>query len=243
MRVFKAFAQVLAGATMAGAAVLGTASAQTANGFPGQGGVFNTVSATDIKAMLTEMDVPSEIRPSSTPGKAPAIVATLSSGARFIVGLFQCENAGLGSGCKQILVSTAQPAAGISFDDMNAFNGISNVTTVVYDSGNQLLLFGRSTFVPGGMGRDNFKLSVALFLNDMQRFVESRRGSTASVSFNVTPELDINPQEAKITSITAVVDDPQVQKMLVSDDASLEVELAINNSVEKSFEIEFDLLD
>lgn len=243
VRVFKAFAQVLAGATMAGAAVLGTATAQTANGFPGQGGVFNTVNTADIRAILAELEISSEIGQSDRPGQAPSVIATLSSGARFVVGMFQCEDVAAASGCKQILITTAQPAAGTSFDDMNAFNGVSNVTTVVYDGGNQLLLFGRSVFVPGGLGRDNLKLSVALFLNDMQKFVESRRGSTASVSFNVTPELDVDPRQSKITSISSIDVDPQVQKLLISSDGSLEVEMAINNSVDKSYKIEFDLVD
>lgn len=243
VRLFKAMTRVLAVVTITGATMVGTASAQTANGFPGQGGVYNTLGVSDVTAMLGELEIATEVRPSSTPGRSPAIVATLNSGARFIVGMFQCDDATAGNGCKQALVTTVQPAAGISFDDINSFNGVSNVTTLVYDGQNQILLFGRNVYALGGIGRDNFKFSVFLFLKDMQTFVETRRPGAASVSFNVTPDLNVNAVESKIAPISVSTDDPLVQRMLVSSDASLEVEVAINNSVDKSFEIDGDLFE
>lgn len=250
VRVVKKIARGLAGgpvlgkaATLGKAAILGicamgTAHAQTANGFPGQESYFTSLNAADVAQMLTEFDIETQLRPPNEPGRSPALVASLGSGAKFLIGFFQCEDVKSAQGCKQIMISTAQPVAGASFEDLNSFNGVSNVTTVVYDTENQILIFGRNVFVPGGIGRENFKLSVVLFLNDMQRFVEGRQSGVASVAFNKTPDI-----KSKITSITAGGRTPLANRMLISSDASTEIEVAINNSAEKSFAVEYDLLD
>jgi len=238
VRVFRIMARVLASVSVISAALVAVANAQTSNGFPGQSSVYNSLSIADVTSMLTEFQIASEVRQTSQPGRSPAIVASLGSGAKFLVGFFQCDNAASATGCKQIMISTAQPVAGSSFEDLNSFNGVSNVTTVVYETGNQLLIFGRNIFVPGGVGRENFKLSIALFLNDMQRFVEGRQSGVASIAFNRTPDI-----KSKITSITAGDGSAFSERMLISSDASTEVEVAINNSADKSFAVEFDLLD
>ena len=226
---------ILAG--LAGVVAFGTAAAQTANALPGKKAAFESLSAGEVAEMLAEFDMTTELRGSQTPGRSPAVVATLNTGAKFLIGFFNCDDMANAVGCKQVMISTAQPVAGAAFEDLNSFNGVSNVTTVVYESGNQLLLFGRNVFVPGGIGRDNFKLQVALFLNDMQTFVNSRQGSAASVSFNKKPSL-----KSKIASFTAGDGSPWSERLLVSDDAAAEVEIAINNSIDKGWAVDFDLL-
>lgn len=210
---------------LAAAAALGLAPA-TAQ----QGGVLGeTISAADVSSMLVDFGITTQLR-SANPGDSPSIIATTVGGAKFLVGFFDCADAAKPAGCKQVIISTAQSSGGVEFDDLNSFNGQSSVTTVVYEPTSQILLFGRNVFIPGGVGRDNFKLQVELFLTDMQRFIEGRRSTAKSVSLMESPKL-----KSKIESMTAdgLAAEPKVPA--VSHDRPAEVELAINNSLDVDF--------
>ena len=193
-------------------------------------GLLESVSATDVAGMLAEFGFKSELR-TAAGAASPSLIATTDGGAKFLIGFFDCADAAKPSGCKQVMVSTAQASGGVGFDVLNSFNGQSSVTTVVYEPSNQILIFGRNIFAPGGIGRDNFKLQVALFLNDMQGFVEQRRSGAKSVSMLKTPDV-----KTKIDSVTggeAVA--PEARRLLISADGSAEVEVAINNSFDVDF--------
>ncbi len=212
----------------AAAALSGAAGAQ--NSLSPKSGLLESVGATEVGQMLGEFGFKSELRQASG-AASPSLVVTTDGGAKFLIGFFDCADAKKPSGCKQVMVSTAQASGGVDFNDLNAFNGQSSVTTVVYEPSNQILIFGRNIFAPGGMGRDNFKLQVALFLNDMQGFVESRRAGAKSVSMLKTPDI-----KSKIGSVTAGEGvAPQAHKLMVSPDGSAEVEIAINNSFDVDF--------
>jgi hypothetical protein len=160
--------------TLAAAAAVLSGAAGAQNSLASKPGLLESVGATEVAQMLAEFGFKSELR-SASGAASPSLVVTTDGGAKFLIGFFDCADAKKPSGCKQVMVSTAQASGGVDFNDLNAFNGQSSVTTVVYEPSNQILIFGRNIFAPGGMGRDNFKLQVALFLNDMQGFVESRR--------------------------------------------------------------------
>lgn len=194
-------------------------------------GVLESVSATDVSGMLAEFGFKSELR-TAAGAASPSLIATTDGGAKFLIGFFDCADAARPSGCKQVMVSTAQASGGVDFDDLNAFNGQSSVTTVVYEPSNQILIFGRNIFAPGGIGRDNFKLQVALFLNDMQGFVEQRRSGAKSVSLMKAPDL-----KSKIDSIAGGDIAPEARRLMISSDGSTEVEVAINNSFDVDFAV------
>lgn len=212
-----------ASAAISAQALAGSALAQSG------GALSDTVSAADVTAMLAEFSISGELR-ANPAGGSPSLIATTAGGAKFLVGFFECADAAKAAGCKQVMVSTAQASGGVDFEDLNTFNGQSSVTTVVYEPTNQILIFGRNIFMPGGIGRENFKLQIALFLGDMQKFVEGRRASTKSVSFTQTPKL-----KSKITSMTADASTPP-PAFAVGFDRSTEVELAIVNSLDVDFE-------
>lgn len=215
--------------TVAVTVLSGAAFAQS-NTLTPKAGPLETVSATDVSSMLSEFGFASELR-TANGAASPSLVATTDGGAKFLIGFFDCADAAKPAGCKQIMVSTAQASGGVDFDVLNSFNGQSSVTTAVYEPSNQILIFGRNIFVPGGIGRDNFKLQVALFLNDMQGFVEQRRAGAKSVSLMKTPDL-----KSKIDSVTGgggVA--AEARRLMISTDGSAEVEIAINNSFDVSF--------
>jgi len=193
------------------------------------GSVADSIGAADVTAMLSEYSIATELRAGSS-GGSPSLIATTAGGAKFLIGFFECADATKPAGCKQVMISTAQASGGVDFEDLNTFNGQSSVTTVVYEPTNQILIFGRNIFMPGGVGRENFKLQVALFLGDMQKFVESRRNTAKSVAFTETPKL-----KSKITSITVDAGEAPVRAFAISDDRSAEVELAIVNSLDLDF--------
>ena len=202
--------------------------------FAQSGGVMESVSGAEVTSMLTEFGISSQLQ---TPpnGGSPVLVAGFPSGAKFLVSFFECADAVKPAGCKQVMISTAMAGGGAAFEDLNTFNGQSSVTTVVYEPTNQILIFGRNVFIPGGVGRENFKLQIALFLNDMQTYVQGMRSSAKSVSFMETPKL-----KSKITSMTAAeaADKPVVAAALSgAEDRSLEVEMAIANTIDADFSL------
>lgn len=213
--------------------LLAAAAALTATPVLAQsGGLMESMSGAEVSSMLTEFGLTSQLQ---TPpnGGSPVLVAGFPSGAKFLVSFFECADAAKPAGCKQVMISTAMASGGAVFDDLNAFNGQSSVTTVVYEPTSQILIFGRNVFMPGGVGRENFKLQIALFLNDMQTYVQNMRGSAKSVSFMETPKLD-----SKITSMIApaTADKPVVAASLSgAEDRSLEVEMAIANTIDADF--------
>lgn len=214
---------------LAAAAAFGAAPAFAQASAP----LSDTVSATEVTGMLADFSIGTELR-ASTAGGVPSLIATTAGGAKFLVGFFDCADPAKPAGCKQVMISTAQSSGGVEFEDLNSFNGQSSVTTVVYEPTNQILIFGRNIFLPGGIGRDNFKLQIALFLGDMQKFVEGRSASAKSVAFNKTPTL-----KSKITSITAD-ETPSLIAAPIALDRSAEVEMAINNSLDVSFAVKAD---
>ncbi|MGD9800040.1 MAG: YbjN domain-containing protein [Parvularculaceae bacterium] len=213
------------------AAAIGVAPASAQNTFASSGGALgDSVSAADVTALLADFSISAELRGNPS-GGTPSLVATTDGGAKFLIGFFECADAAKPAGCKQIMVSTAQASGGVAFEDLNAFNGRSSVTTVVYEPTNQILIFGRNIFMPGGIGRENVKLQIALFLSDMQQFVEGRRASAKSVSFVETPKL-----KSKISSMTAPATD-EAPAVSVSLDRSAEIEIAIANSLDVDFSV------
>jgi hypothetical protein len=191
------------------------------------------ISASEVTGMLGDFGIGAELRASAAGGQ-PSLVATTAGGAKFLIGFFDCAEPAKPAGCKQVMISTAQASGGVEFEDLNNFNGQSSVTTVVYEPTNQILIFGRNIFMPGGIGRDNFKLQIALFLSDMQKFVEGRTASAKSVSFYRTPTL-----KSKVTSIAAG-QTPSLIAEPIALDRSAEVEIAINNSLDVSFAVKAD---
>ena len=210
---------------LAAAAAFGVAPAMAQVSAP----LSDTIGAPEVTAMLADFSIGAELRASAA-GGPPSLIATTAGGAKFLVGFFDCAEPAKPAGCKQVMISTAQASGGVEFEDLNSFNGQSSVTTVVYEPTNQILIFGRNVFAPGGIGRENFKLQVALFLGDMQKFVEGRRASAKSVSFTETPQL-----KSKITSIAAPAE-TETPAVAIGFDRSTEVELAIANSLDVDFE-------
>ena len=224
----------LAAGLVFGAGMAATAFAQTANAPIGGGRTMESISASEIQAMLADFQINSELRGAQRVGGAPVIVATTGGGAKFLVGLQQCADAAQGVGCRQAMITTMHSSAGVVFEDLNQFNGRSSVTTAVYDPNNQILIFGRNIFMPGGVGRDNFKLQVALFLNDMTKFVAGQSTSAASVAFNRSPNL-----RSKISSVTADADAPN--PLLMSAGAAIEKEIAISNATGVDYSVDVAL--
>ncbi|MBI1393956.1 MAG: hypothetical protein GC152_14555 [Alphaproteobacteria bacterium] len=217
---------------------LSGAAAQTANALNAN---LQTISAADVAQMLTEFEISSEMRAAPSGAATPVLLAETGGGGRFLVSFLKCANPAQAAGCSQATITTAQSSSGVAYDDLNRFNGESTVTRVVYDASQQLLIFGRNIVMPGGVGRDNFKLQVALFLHDMGKFVSSRSAAGIAVSFNRTPSL-----KGKIDSaVGASSSDESSAIVAVGAKAArdLEIEIAIDNATGVSFDFANSPLD
>ncbi len=227
---------IVAGVAMAAATAIAPAAAQS-NGMLAGKNEITSISAAQVADMMREFNIVSEIKDTGEPGAAPVLVATTTGGGKFLVGFRQCDNMASASGCRQATISTAQGSAGLAYDDLNRFNGVANVTTVVYAQGNQILIFGRNIFMPGGVGVDNFKLQIALFLQDMGAFTQGRSGAATSVALSTSPgdkmtskidQLFSGDSEASAAPTAAA-------PFQITADGALETEIAIANATGVSF--------
>ncbi len=170
--------------------MVGPAAAQsTANGQLQTTGLKDKFSAGDISAIMAEFEIATSLSPYEGNGAA-TILAETSGGARFVISLFNCDNAMDGAGCQAAVIYTGIPNAGVAYDDINAFNAAADVTRAVNLPEQNIILFGRQIFFSGGVGRDNFKFISALFLTDMQRYVDSLTAPGTSVSLKMDPSAD-----------------------------------------------------
>jgi len=169
------------------ALMTGPAAAQaTSNSQLQTASVKDKFSVSDISAIMAEFEIATSLSPYEGNGSATMLAET-SGSARFIISLFNCDNPEIGSGCQGAVVYTGIPNAGVAYEDINTFNANADVTRAVNLPEQNIILFGRQIFFNGGVGRDNFKFVSALFLTDMQRYVDSQTAAGTSVSLKVDP--------------------------------------------------------
>ncbi len=143
-------------------------------------------SAGEISSIFAEFAIATKLLPYEGQGAA-TIIAQTSGDATFVVSLFNCVNPADGTQCGGAVIYTATSNSGIAYDDINSFNAVSNVTMAVNVAEQNIVVFGRQLFFSGGVGRDNFKFITALFLTDMQEFMDARTAAGTSVSLNEAP--------------------------------------------------------
>jgi len=189
---------------LAAAAILAApAAAQNASNPPlGGGSLKEKFSFSDVSSILGELGIASRLIP-ATGDEGPNIVAVTPGGARFIVSMLSCDDASAGTGCKQFLLFTGLSNAGLSYDDLNSFNVNSTVAKAMNMVDQQVVLFGLPVIATGGIGRNNFRLSIALYLNDMQNYVTSKNNAT-SVSLSILSDAANSPEASgKLRNETA----------------------------------------
>ena len=189
MKYSKIVAAIAVGALGVMSAFTSASAQNTANNQLLSSAVMHKISATDVAGMMGDFGIQTELTAYSG-GDIATVVATTSGGARFFVSLMVCDDASTATGCERLLIFTALSNAGMAYEDLNTFNGNADATTAVNVAGQNIIMFGARVFSRGGIGQDNFKLHTALFLNDMQNFVNGQAASAASVSFNAPPKMD-----------------------------------------------------
>lgn len=221
---FAAAAAAVFGAIVAPAGAQGTSN----NALAGSGGVMSLISASDVAAMMTELGVASELV--NAEGTA-ILVAETEGGGRFLFRFFGCANEAQAVNCRNTIITAGLPSAGITYEDLNTFNGNSIVTTAVNVPEQQIVLFGRNIIVLGGHSRDLFKGTVYLFLNDVSSFAQMT-SSASSVAF--APEA----KGSKISGVASTV--PSGPKTFFGlKDISQEVSAAIANTNDVSFKVNY----
>lgn len=182
--------------------------------------VMGKIGASDISAMMGELGVATELI--APPGSGPVVVATAPGGGKFVFHPMACEDTAKALRCSNVVVTTAFANTGLSYDDLNAFNGEAVVTAAVNVPQEQMVVLGRNIIVLGGHSRELFKTTVYLFLVDVEKFV-ARQGSAASVAFSQAPR-----PGSKIESMTA--GGKAASSAFGFSDLSAEVSAAISNT-------------
>jgi hypothetical protein len=149
-------------------------------------GLMEKFSVSDVASMLKEFEIEIALQPYENDGSA-TLAATTAGGGLFIISMFQCDDATIGAGCKQALVYTGMSNAGLSYEDLNTFHTNSDVTRAVNVPEQQMVVFGTQIYAQGGIGRQNFLLLTALFLNDMQNYVDAQSTASTSVALKILP--------------------------------------------------------
>lgn len=182
------------------ALTIGPADAQTSpNSQLMSAGMIKEFSAGDVASMLAEFEIETAVQAYSGDETA-SMIATTSGGATFIITMLQCDDAAAASGCKQAVMYTGMSNAGIAYDDLNTFHTNADVTRAINVPDQQMIVFGTQIFAQGGIGRENFQLLTALFLNDMQGYIENQMSGATSVALR----FEQNPQ-GKTGNISTVI--------------------------------------
>ncbi|MHA7871038.1 MAG: type III secretion system chaperone family protein [Hyphococcus sp.] len=142
---------------------------------------MRSFSAADVQSMMAELAIQAAPQPYQGDG-ASSLIATTSGGATFVVTMLQCEDPETGQSCTQAVLYTAASNAGIAYEDLNSFHENSDVTRAINVPDEQMIVFGMQIFSRGGIGRENFQLLTALFLNYMQRYVDGQMAAASTVA-------------------------------------------------------------
>lgn len=187
MNIDRVFAVLAAGALGALGAGTTAQAQSTSNGQLFGGGVMSKFSASDVSSMLGDFEIATSLVDFEG-GDSATMLAETSGGARFIISMKTCDNLATATGCERAMIYTAIPNAGFAYEDLNNFNLGANITKAMNLAEQNIIIFGTPIYARGGIGRDNFKLLAALFLNDMQKFSEAQNAAAAEVSFGQGPK-------------------------------------------------------
>ena len=204
------------------------ASAQTANSFAPADTIMQTVSASEVAAMMAQIGVKTQLVSVDSLAE-PILLAETQSGARFLFYFFGCAVPAQSAECASTVVSTGLPMPGVPFDALNDFNGEANVTVAVSVPGEQLIMFGRNILIAGGHSKDLFQATVYLFLTDVSSFAQKNAGVT-SVAFAKK-----RVEGSKISGRIEAA--PEIRPFGVSDLSPI-VAAAIENTGEVSFSVQ-----
>ena len=137
--------------------------------------------------MLADFNITATLQPYSGDGTG-SMIARTDGGAMFVITMMQCSDPAAATGCTQAVVYTGLSNSGVAYDDLNTFHTNSNVTRAVNIPDQQMIVFGTPIFTQGGIGREHFQLLTALFLRDMQQYVQNQMAAGTSVSLTVQPD-------------------------------------------------------
>lgn len=197
-------------------------------------GLKETFSAADVSAMMAEFDIQTALEPYEGDETATLAAAT-DGGAKFWISLFQCDDPTTGGNCRGAALFTGLSNAGVSYDDINSFHSQANVTRAVNLSEQNIIIFGTQIFFSGGVGRDNFKYVTALFLTDMQRYVDGKTESGTLVSLDIAPS-----DRSKVGNVTQAADEAPPDASAIRFDVEHALSAAIANTWRVSFEPKTD---
>lgn len=211
------------------------AAQNAANGQLMDAGLRQAFSVSDVSAMMAEFSIQTSLEPYEGDETA-TVAATTEGGAKFWISLFQCDDPATGANCRGAAMFTGLSNAGVSYDELNAFHTEANVTRAVNVSESNIIIFGTQMFFSGGIGRDNFKFITALFLTDMQRYVEGKAVSGTMISLDETLS-----RGGKIDNVTETGGSAAATEALaVSFDIDYALSAAISNTWVVNFEPKTD---
>lgn len=175
----KFMVRMVLAAVFAFCSVPAAAQSTTANAL-GATMIMERLSAADVAALLADFNITTASESFELDGTS-TLRATTSGGASFFATLMNCATPASGADCTHVLLYTGISNAGLAYEDINSFNTEAEVTKAVNVGPQRVVIFGTQIFARGGIGPNNFKLYVALFLRDMQNFMNSR-AETVQVS-------------------------------------------------------------
>lgn len=150
-------------------------------------GVMSKFSASDVTSMLSDFEIETALADYDS-GELATMVAQTPGGARFLISLMVCDNLATATGCQRAMIFTATSNSGFAYEDLNEFNLGSDVAKAMNLASQNIVMFGVPIYSGGGIGRENFKLLTALFLNDMQNFNDAQAAAASEVSFGNSPK-------------------------------------------------------
>lgn len=183
----------------------------------------------DVSSMLGEFNISVALQPYNGDGTG-SLIARTEGGAMFVVTMMQCSDPAAATGCTQAVIYTGMSNSGVAYDDLNTFHTNANVTRAVNIPDQQMIVFGAPIFTQGGIGREHFQLLTALFLNDMQQYVDGQTVGGTSVSLEVQPR-----DGGKADNITAESSTSLASSQLKSASLPHALKAAVSNTQHVDF--------
>ena len=122
-------------------------------------------------------------------GELPSLIVTTQLGGKFLISFMGCKDAAAVANCEGVAIYVATPNAGVSFFELNEFNGTSYISRAINVAEANVVILGFQRFFSGGVTPGNVNDDMDRFLNDIQTYFSARANNATSVSFTAKETL------------------------------------------------------
>ena len=142
--------------------------------------------------------------PSTQDGKT-FLLATTSTGAKFVVVPAACDDAVTSTGCKMMEISAFFANTPVPLQTMNQFHVQGTTGTIVMGAPGNTLVTARKVYALGGVRETHFAAQLGLFFRDMETLVGMVQASASLVQHEGGTEAAPSLAEAETDAFPSIM--------------------------------------